>query len=225
MKDRIENLLNKIGKLMQGHLSNRKFDSVTQVSMLLAKVQQLQRRAAELDNEVSEIEATLAKGDGRSVQEKVAEIVPQVSSNGADEDIGGRSGPQTLRIEIDWKANRKNHEKEIILLPKAADVMVKFLSRTVEEFGQEALQKLVRVRINRGPLLSQTPATDFLNQAQGRIYGNKRLRGTDYFVLTHSQTSQKAADLERICRVLGFVPGSVKIREVKRAECYAEIYA
>ena len=225
MKDRIENLLNKIGKLMQEHLSNRKFDSVTQVSTLLSKVQQLQKRATELDDEVSEIEATLTKGDGKSVQEKVAEIVPHVSHNGEDEDFGGRSGPKTLRIEIDWKANRKNHEKEVVLLPKAADGMIKFLSRAVEEFGQEALQKLIRMRINRGLLLSKTPATDFLNQAQGRVYAHKRLRGTDFFVLTHSQTSQKATDLERICRVLGFVPGSVKISEVKRAECYAEIYA
>lgn len=225
MKDRIENLLTKIGKLMQEHLSNRKFDSVTQVSTLLSKVQQLQRRAAELDDELSEIEATLTKGDGRSVHEKVAEIVPQVRHNGDDDDIGGRSGPQTLRIEIDWKANRKSHEKEVILLPKAADGMVAFLGRAIEELGQEAMQKLIRMRINRGPLLSKNPSVDFLNQAQGRVYGHKRLRGTDFFVLTHSQTSQKATDLERICRVLGFVPGSVKIQEVKRSECYAEMFA
>jgi hypothetical protein len=175
MKDRIENLLNKIGRLMQEHLSNRKFDSVTQVSTLLAKVQQLQRRAAELDDEVSEMEAMLTKGDGKSVREKVAEIALPISHNGDDEDIGGRSGPQTLRIEIDWKANRRNHDKEVILLPKAADGMVTFLSRAIDEFGQEALQKLIRMRINRGPLLSKSPATDFLNQAQGRMYGHRLL--------------------------------------------------
>jgi hypothetical protein len=95
----------------------------------------------------------------------------------------------------------------------------------VEELGPDALQKLVRIRVNRGPLLSKSPKTDFLNQTQGRVYGHKRLRGTDYFVLTHSQTSQKADDLIRVCGVLGLVRGSVQVRVVDRVDSYSEIYA
>ena len=74
-------------------------------------------------------------------------------------------------------------------------------------------------------MISKSPKTDFLNQTQGKVYGHKRLRGTDYFVLTHSQTSQKVDDLGRICRVLGLIPGSVQIRVVDRADSYSEIYA
>jgi hypothetical protein len=225
MKTRIEQLLEEIGTLMQGHLSKRDFQSVTHLSTLLARLQSLQKRATELDGEISEIETTIGALNGKTTPQKVAEIVPQlVHTNGDSEDFG-RTGPQTLRIEVDWKANGKTHEKELILLPKAGDGVVKFLSRVIEEFGPDALQKLSRVKINRGLLLSKTPATDFLNQAQGKVYAHKRLRGTDYYVLTHSQTSQKMDDIIRICRVLGFVPGSVQVRTVSRADCYAEIYA
>jgi hypothetical protein len=60
------------------------------------------------------------------------------------------------------------------------------------------------------------PAKDFVNQAQGKLYGHKKIQGTDYYVLTHSQTSQKIEDLNRICRVVGFISGSVQIEQVNR---------
>lgn len=225
MNERIEHLLGAIGKLMQGHLAKRDFDSVTQLSALLSRVQQLQKRAAEIDGEVSGIETSLKGMNGKSTSEQVAELVPRLAGNEEDASEDGRAAPQTLRIEIDWKANGKQRDKEIILQPMAGDSMVMFLRRLVEELGQDALQKLCRIRVNRGPLLSKSPRTDFLNHVQGKVYGHKRLRGTDYFVLTHSQTSQKADDLGRISKVLGLVPGSVRIRVVDRAESYSEIYA
>jgi hypothetical protein len=223
IKDRIEHLLGEIGILMKGHLDKRDFDSVTQLAPLLSRVQQLQKRAAELDGEVSEIETSLKAMNGKITSERVAELVPRSVGKEEDGAERGRAGPQTLRIEIDWKANGKQREREIILQPIAGDGMEKFLSRLVEELGEDAIQKLRRVRVNRGPLLSRSPETDFLNQTQGKVYAHKRLRGTDYFVLTHSQTSQKADDLGRICRVVGLVPGSVQIRVVDRADCYADL--
>ena len=222
MNTRIEKLLGEIGTLMQGHLSKRDFQSVTQLSTLLTRLQSFQRRAMELDGEISEIENAIKALNGKTPPQMVAEIVPHLSQTKGDSDDFGRAGPQTLKIEIDWKANGKAHEKEVILFPKACDGMVKFLGRMVEEFGQDTLQKLARIRINRGPLISKTPATDFLNQVQGKVFVHKRLRGTDYFVLTHSQTSQKFEDVNRVCRVLGLVPGSVKVRTLSRADCYAE---
>jgi hypothetical protein len=188
-------------------------------------VQHLRKRTTELEGEVSEIETSLKKMNGESTFEQVAVIVPHLAGNEADPSEGGRIGPQTLKIEIDWEANGKKRAKETILQPMAGDSMVMFLSRLVEELGQDAVQKLSRLRVNRGPLISISPKTDYLNHAQGKVYSHKRLRGTEYFVLTHSQTSQKADDLSRICRVLGFVPGSVQIRAVDRAEYYKEKYA
>jgi hypothetical protein len=224
MKARIEKQLSEIGALMKGHLSKSDYESVTRLSTLLSRLQLLQKRATELDGEISEIEATIKGLNGKAIPQNVAEIVPRLAHTNGDSEDYGRAGPQTLRIEVDWKANGKTHEKEVILLPKAGDGMVKFLSRVIEEFGQDVLQKLSRIKINRGLLLSKTPSTDFLNQAQGKVYAHKRLHGTDFYVLTHSQTSQKMDDISRICRVIGFVPGSVQVRTVSRADCYSEIY-
>jgi hypothetical protein len=224
MNARIENVLNNIGTLMQTHLAKRDFESVTRLSTLLNRAQLLQRRATELDGEISEVEASIQSVNGKTKSQTVAEVVPRLHYATEDSEDSGRAGPKTLRIEINWKANGKAHDNEVVLFPKAGDSMVAFLSRVVKEFGEDAIQKLSRIRISRGPLLSKMPATDFLNQAQGREYGNKRLPKTDYFVLTHSQTSQKVDDINRVCRVLGLIPGSVQVRAVSRADCYAEMY-
>ena len=165
MKTRIAKLLGDIGALMQGHLSKSEFESVTRLSTLLTRLQLLQKRATELDGEISEIESTIKGLNGKTTLQNVAEIAPRLIRADDDSDDFGRAGPQTLRIEIDWKANGRTHEKELILLPKAGDGVVKFLSRVVEEFGQDALQKLSRVKINRGLLLSKTPGTEMRDLA------------------------------------------------------------
>ncbi len=201
---------------MQEHLSNADFDTVTILSPLLARVQELQRRNAEIEHEVSEIESTLKATKGKSHAQKVAVLVPQLTAAYTNGGETGRGRRQTLKIHVDWKANKRNKEPEEICENTAAASMAVFVSRIIQEFGQEVLQKLERVRINRGPLISKTPAKDFVNQAQGKCYGHKKIRGSDYYILTHSQTSQKVEDLNRVCRVLGLVPGSVQIEQVNR---------
>jgi hypothetical protein len=216
MKQQIENLQKSIGKLMQEHLANAEFDTVTILSPLLARVQELQKRDADIEREVAEIESTLKATKGKSQTQKVAELVPQLTSAYGNGDETGRGRPQTLKIRIDWKANARNKEPEEICENTAAASMAAFVSRAIQELGQDVLSKLERVRINRGPLISRTPAKDFVNQAQGKLYGHKKIRGSDYYILTHSQTSQKVEDLNKVCRVLGFVPGSIQIEQVNR---------
>ena len=167
MKNRIENLLIQVGGLMQRHLSKSEFESVTRLSTLLARLQLLQKRAFELDGEITEIESTVKGLSGMNATQRIAEIAPVVGHSNGDSPSEGRVRPQTLRIEIDWRANGKDREREIIFGPKAADCMTKFFRRVVDEFGEDALQKLRRIQVNRGPLLSEKPQTDFLNQAQG----------------------------------------------------------
>lgn len=201
---------------MQEHLANADFSTVNILSPLLARVLDLQKRNASIEREVSEIEATLRAAKGKSQTQKVAELVPQLTAafgNGGGE---GRGRPQTLKICVDWRANKRNKEPEEICENTAAASMVTFVSRAIQEFGQDILQKLGQVRVNRGPLISKTPAKDFVNQAQGKLYGHKKIKGCDYYILTHSQTSQKVEDLNKVCRVLGFVPGSVQIEQVNR---------
>ena len=216
MNQQIESLQKAIGKLMQDHLAKADFGTVNILSPLLARVLELQKRNADIEREVSEIEATLRSANGKSQIQKVAELVPQLTSAYGNGEGEGRGRPQTIKIRIDWKANKRNRELEEICENTAAASMVAFLSSAIQELGQDVLQKLGQVRVNRGPLISKTPTKDFVNQAQGNLYGHKKIRGSDYFILTHSATSQKVEDLNKVCRVLGFVPGSVQIEQVNR---------
>lgn len=219
MKQQIENLQKSIGKLMREHnLSDAEFDTVTTLSLspLLARVQELQKRNSEIEREVSEIESTLRAIKGKSPTQKVAELVPPLTAAYENGEEVGRGRPQTLKISIDWKANKRNKEPEEICENTAAASMKVFISRAIHELGQNVLSKLEQVRINRGPLISKTPARDFVNHAKGSLYGHKKIRGSDYYILTHSSTSQKVEDLNKVCRVLGFVPGSIQIKQVNR---------
>jgi hypothetical protein len=216
MKQQIENLQASIGKLMQEHLSSQDFETVTILSPLLSRVQELQKRNSEIERELSEIELILKATKGKSSSQKVAEIVPPFTAGFDEEERTERGRPQTLKIRINWKANKYNKDAEEICENTAAASMAIFFSRVLQELGPDTLPKLERIRINRGPLVSKSPAKDFVNQAQGKLYGHKKIRGTDYYILTHSSTLQKVEDLNRVCRVLGFAPGSVQIEQVNR---------
>src|ERR1044071_4442410 len=102
MKQQIENLQVKIGKLMQDHLVTRDFNTVTLLSPLLSRVQELHKRNADLETEVSEIETTLKGLNGKATPQKVAEMIPQLTAAYDEQDEKGRGRPQTLRIKIDW---------------------------------------------------------------------------------------------------------------------------
>ncbi len=211
-------MLCKIGKLMQDHLENQNFDDVTALSPILSRLKDLQRRREAVEREVSEIEAALSHTNGIQTQQRLAELLPH---NADEEQVDpGRARPQTLCIRIEWQANKRPHGPEEICEHTAAATMAFFIGRIIQEFGDQAIKKLESIRINRGPLISKTPAKDFINQAQGRLYGNKRIRGTEYYLLTHSSTAQKCDDIKRICRVLGLAPGSVHVEQLDRQNVY-----
>jgi len=216
MMQQIESLQVKIGKLMQDHLAKHDFDTVTTLSPLLSRLQQLQRRNKDLEQEISEIESTLKTVNGTAGTKKVAELVPRLTTAYDNMEAPEYGLRQTLRIRIDWRANKRNLDSEEIYEHTAASSMATFINRLIQEMGNEALQKLERVRINRGPLISKSPDRDFMNRAQGKLYAHKRLSVCDYHVLTHSQNSQKVEDLNRVCRVLGLLPGSIQIELVNK---------
>ncbi len=223
MKQKIENLKIKIGKLMQDHLVKRDFYAVTALSPLLSRAQGLETRHAEMETEVAELETKLTTIKSTPATHRVGGRVPVVDTANQLEEEEGRGTPHTLRIKVDWKANSRNRDPEDICEHTAAASMAAFVSRLIQEFGDDAIQKLSRLRVNRGLLISKTPAKDFLNQAQGKLYGHKKLRGTEYYILTHSATSQKVKDLNRVCRVIGLLPTTVEIEEVDRLYMYANL--
>src|ERR1044071_10239606 len=104
---------------MQGHLSKRDFESVTQLSTLLSRVQQLQRRATELEGDVSEIETSLKGINGKSSPQKVAELIPQLIGNESASFEAGRGGPPRPRVEGGLGGPGGAHGKEKKFPPSA----------------------------------------------------------------------------------------------------------
>lgn len=202
MKNRIETVLAEIRKTMQGQLLREEFDSVSTSSLALARARQLQKQLEKDERELMEIEKVV-----KSLSSGANGYVPIPQDAARSNFKSSRAEPQTIRIKIDWKANKRSRDKEEIHSPIAAEVITEFVARLVEEFGKDVLQTLSeQVRANRAPLLSRSPVRDFGG------YGKKQIRGTDWYLLTHSSTPEKVELLKKICHVLGLVPGSIEIK-------------
>lgn len=119
-----------------------------------------------------------------------------------------------IAIAIDWSAVGKTLPKQTICERKASDTLRAFFEAIHEQFGSETLSRLVAVRANRAPLLSQRPETEFLNPRQGVCYQHQQIGSTGWYVLTHSSTPEKLEIIRQVARALRFPPGAVDVREV-----------
>ena len=222
MKTQIEDLLEDIGRQMQARLSNKNFGEIAHLANYLNKAESIKQRVIILETELAEIKASLCatNEEGGSV--------PKYSQKNNNPPIQrkafGRAENKTIRIEINWEANGKSNGHEVIALPMAADGMAAFLARVIEEVGHNSIQKLARIRISRGPLISKSPDRDFVNQKNGKLYNHKNIPRTEYSVLTNNQTSEKVEALKQACREVGLVEGSVKITELNKSDLYMDRY-
>ncbi|MDP3852042.1 MAG: hypothetical protein Q8Q59_16185 [Luteolibacter sp.] len=222
MKTQINNLLEEIGQQMQQELTTKNFRNVANLAIFLKRAESLQSRTLALETEFEELQAEL---DASNATEKGDSIShPSNGYQSAPRKVQSRAENKTLRIEIDWSANGRPKDMEVIALPMAADGMATFLARMIEELGPDSIDKLAQVRINRGPLISNYPDKDFVNRKNGKKYGHKEIGKTGYYVLTNNQTSEKRDALKQVCGKLGLIPGSVKIRELPKNELYMERY-
>lgn len=96
----------------------------------------------------------------------------------------------------------------------AAGTLTATLEQLLAIVGLDKLAKLQEFRISRGPLVSRTPDKDFRNSRTGALYAHHRLAGTDLYVLTHSSTEEKIANLQEAIRRLGFASSDFVIGRV-----------
>lgn len=127
-------------------------------------------------------------------------------------DIRYMIGP--VAITIDWAAIGKPYPKQVICERKASDTLREFFEVILDRFGAETLGRLVAIRANRAPLLSRQPRTEFLNLKQGVCYQHQRVGTSDWYVLTHSSTSEKLAIIRQVARALRFPTGAIAVQEV-----------
>ena len=216
MKQEIEQLSRKTMKLIERHASVHDVEMVTTLSTLASRLKTLEQRTVDIEQEIKIIAAALSKPNGKpdfneSLRDASYTTRSQQNFNG---DRGGATG---FRIKLDWERVGKSLPTETIFLNTAAATLTQFLQRISEVFGEQVFDKLVSLRVNRGPFVSKSPRIDYLNRATGEIYANRRIPNTNVSVLTHSSTAQKVGDIKRAMRVLGFPPGFVQLETVQKS--------
>jgi hypothetical protein len=176
--------------------------ALTQLSDAARRITDVKQHLADIDHEYRNIVATLNTFRHRNPADRI-------KSNG----VTTGSHRKKLRIEIDWPKLGKG-PAETICENVSSATMVQFVNRMFEKFGEPVLEKLARLRLNRGPFLSKSPEVDFSNKAAGTLYQHQSIPGTEYYVLTHSANVEKVADIRRAVQQLGIPAGIVTVTEV-----------
>lgn len=186
---------------------------ISRIAPIATQIEQLQNQLLQVEQETARLKeelATFAKAERKSN----FPIVAQIRASNAN----GHGGKKQLRVQIDWARLGKEGGKEIITEHKSSDTMAKWAGRLYQKFGVHFLQRLSTFRINRGPMISKQPKSDFVNKQDGTLYSHHAVLDSGYYILTHSQTSQKVEDIRRACQFLGFPIGAVSVDEVQTVD-------
>lgn len=204
--------------------------AIARVAATANRIVQLQGQLSEIDSEIQRIRQTLAAYEPRPDVPLPPSVPTQGQGTGVDDAASDAAAStrlvrHALRIQVDWGRIGKSRGIEVISEHKASDTQAKWAERVYEELGPEALEKLAHFRISRGPMVSRNPERDFLNRASGALFSYQPVGRSGFFILTHSQTSQKVADLKAASKLLGFPVGSVLVEEVAKQDRHTHLMA
>lgn len=104
------------------------------------------------------------------------------------------SSPSEVVITINWKVANISRDAEIIDSHKAVDTMVTALRRLVEEFGEDIIDKLKRVKVRGLPLILDKKTSSYHNQ--------KTLGVKHYIVVVHSSNPDKIDIFKKVSKCL-----------------------
>ena len=113
---------------------------------------------------------------------------------------GHKSARTRIRVTINWNRAGKGLPREVIDEGKASMTLVKVIGRLAEVYGQNVLERLCAMEVNRGPLVTKSPNS---------LYQHQRLLG--YFVLTHSSTPEKVQIVKDLERFLSLPASSLEV--------------
>lgn len=185
------------------------------LSSIPAKIEQLKARRAEIDREAAEIETKLATFSTKAGKLSASAELQSTSYTRPHLEAT-RSARSKVRVRINWTDLGKNLPPEEISLSKGSDTLSATLDRLAAVLGIDVLEKLRSFAVSRGPLVSQSPSTDFVNRANGRLYQHQRIGLTQYYVLTHSSTPEKVDYLRQVHRFLGAPKEAIEVSEVTK---------
>src|SRR5439155_12684506 len=96
-----------------------------------------------------------------------------------------------LSVAIHWQHTGRALEKETICESASSATLAKVLARLAQVLGVQVLERCSQIATARGPLVSQDPGEDFLNQSTGEPYQNQPVPGTKWYLLTNNSTDEK----------------------------------
>jgi hypothetical protein len=183
----IEGLLNEA-------ISAHDFSRVERIARIAARVKELDAERAAL---VAELHAPEANGSFSAPANLSQTSSPMERSS-------ARGG---LQVQL-----RLPQKKTIFVNERtASDTVVAVMERLLPIVKYSGLEELTSVRVSRGPLISKCPDRDFRNAKTGTLYAHHRIPGTDLYVLTHSSTAEKVADLKTAFAKLGMPESAFQI--------------
>jgi hypothetical protein len=218
MKSDLEALHNNAMQLIGVLAGKGDVAAISRVAATAKQIQQLQEQLVHIEQEIPRMKENLAI---YAAAEKMPR--PDIATPASGASSNGYGGKKLLRVQVDWMRLGKAGGKEVISEHKSSDTMAKWAGRLYQQMGTQVLQNLSNFRISRGPMISKQPNVDFINKQDSTLYSHQPILDSGYYILTHSQTTQKVGDVRKACQFLGFPMGAVVVDEVEKADLFAAL--
>jgi hypothetical protein len=217
MKQQLDNLNRQAMSLITDYAGKNDPATIACIASTANRIRQLKDKLDEIEHEIPRLKDILLQYS-RQLDAPQMPRPAQIPSVQTQTNGQHKSARKKIRIEVDWSRLEKTKVKgkEIICEHMASNSMTKWVIRLFQELGEQILPKLHGVRINRGPFVSREPQKDFQNNSDGTLYQYQPILNTGYYVLTHSNTSQKIGDIQKACQALGLPIGMVIVEEVEK---------
>jgi hypothetical protein len=215
MNDNLDTLLNRTMRLISDFARKNDTEAISGLAPIATQLNRLKRLQSEVEVEKTQIHEALIEYTKRG--ENSTQPLPRNHEPVSDFRNGQRRMGKKIRIEIDWKRIGKDRATETICMHKASDAITKWATRFYEELGPEVLRNLSAFQVGRGMLVSRSPETDY-RTPEGKPYQSRPILNSGYFILTHSETSEKVEDIQNACRHLKLPIGSVSVEAIEKHE-------
>ena len=199
---------NNLLERLQNAIGQANADADFERLMVLTKKAQ---RVRELADELKRLEA------------ETDTLMAPIGHNASPPDAPSRATSQRTDLEnIFWLPplaivfRREGKTPVYIAERKASDSMRRLIEVLAEHLGSEVLEKLSRLGVNRGKIVSDNPERDFRNRARGTVYQHQQINGTGYAVMTNNSTEEKLGVVELIRQGAGLKPGELQAFSEKR---------
>ena len=179
---------------------------IERLSRIAKRLKEIEIHQNALDSEIGVLDASL--------DSPIQPIQTQLAHTGLSSHPPTHGPKGELEVIIDWPACGVSRPKAVVSEYKASETLVSFMAEVNATLGPDALLKLTQLRVNRGPLVSENPTTDFVNSKRGTEYAHHQVPGSRFHVLTHSSTQEKRNAIRLAWKTLGLQPGGLSFTQV-----------